>query len=163
MTESRNTVRPGPAVVYTREILEAIAGHAVAGYPSETCGVVLVGAGPPQVRPMQNVYDRYHARDPERFPRTSRTAYLWDPKEQLALMEECERTGARIAAIWHSHCDAGAYFSAEDKAMAVVEGEPVMPGAEYLVVSVQGGKFKEAAVFRWDGSDFARADLRLPA
>lgn len=146
---------------YAQDLLAAVARAALAGYPSETCGVILEGAGPPRVRIMANVYDRYHDRDPERFPRTSRTAYLWDGKEQLDVFEECDRTGARIAAIWHSHCDAGAYFSAEDRAMAVVDGMPVMPGVEYLVVSVRGGRIAAAAAFTWDGSDFARREVAM--
>ena len=135
-------------------VLAEITRLAEAGYPRETCGVILEGAGPERVRQMQNVYDRYHAHDPERFPRTSHTAYLWDPKEQLALLNECDQTGARIAVVWHSHCDAGAYFSAEDQVMAVMDGAPVLPGVAYLVVSIRDGRFAEAALFHWDGSGF---------
>lgn len=148
-------------MTYDERILGEIRAVAEAGYPNETCGVILESAGGVQVRAMQNVYDRYHARDPERFPRTSRTAYLWDGKEQLAVMEECDRTGARIAVIWHSHCDAGAYFSAEDKAMAVIEGEPVMPGVEYLVVSIRGRKLDAAAAFHWDGKEFQAREVAV--
>src|SRR5215472_12234123 len=79
-----------------------------AGYPMESCGLLLVRQGQWRVRPMANVYDRYHAVDPERFPRTALTAYLFDPKEWLRACREAEDLGEEIACVYHSHIDAGA-------------------------------------------------------
>ena len=52
--------------------------------------------------------------------------------------------------IYHSHVDAGAYFSEEDERIALSEGGPAYPGVSYLVVSVTGGKVGEASLFAWD-------------
>ena len=44
-----------------------------------------------------------------------------------------------MAVIYHSHVDAGAYFSETDRRQALVGGEPAYPGAVYVVTSVVRG------------------------
>jgi proteasome lid subunit RPN8/RPN11 len=111
---------------------------------------------------MANAYDRYHDRDPGRFPRTSRTAYLFDPKEWLAVSQEVEAGQEEVACVYHSHIDVGAYFSAEDRIMAAPDGEPLLPGVGYLVVAVDGGKASAAKLFRWEGGAFQESVVPLP-
>jgi proteasome lid subunit RPN8/RPN11 len=125
----------------------------------EVCGFLLRRDGALHVVPVPNAADRYHAADPAHFPRTSRDSYLMDPKEQLRVHRELEQWGGEIAAVWHSHVEVGAYFSAKDRADAAVEGRPVVPGAEYLVLGVKGGRVTEVKRFRWDGGDFAEVPL----
>ncbi len=125
----------------------------------EVCGFVVRRGGALHVERIPNVADRYHAADPERFPRTSRDSYLMDAKEQLRVHRELETRGGEIAAVWHSHVETGAYFSAKDRADAVVEGAPAVPGAEYLVLGIRGGRVTEVKRFRWDGREFAEAPL----
>ena len=134
-------------------------------YPAEGCGVILrAGAsGPFRVRPLQNVIDRYHARDPVRFPRTSRTAYRFDPREWLQVSEEAEARGEQVVCVFHSHGDAGAYFSQEDREMAAPDGEPVLPGVSYLVVAVDAGRASAARLFWWDAGDWREASVPLGA
>jgi proteasome lid subunit RPN8/RPN11 len=127
----------------------------------EACGFVVRRAGALHVEPVPNVADRYHERDPVQFPRTSRDSYLMDPKVQLRIHRELEAQGGEIAVVWHSHVETGAYFSAKDRADAVVEGQPTVPGAEYLVLGVQGGKVFEIRRFRWNGKEHAEAPLAL--
>jgi proteasome lid subunit RPN8/RPN11 len=123
----------------------------------ETCGFLIRRDGALHVEQVPNVADRYHAVDPARFPRTSRDSYLMDPKEQLRIHRELETWGGEIAAVWHSHVETGAYFSAKDRADAVVDGAPTVPGAEYLVLGIRGGRVTEARRFTWDGRDFVEA------
>ena len=125
----------------------------------EACGFLLRREGALHVVPVQNAADRYHAVDPERFPRTSRDSYLMDPKEQLRVHRDLEARGGEIAAIWHSHVEVGAYFSAKDRADAAVDGRPVVPGAEHLVLGVRGGRVTEVKRFRWDGGGFVEVEL----
>lgn len=125
----------------------------------EACGFLVRRDGVLHVERIPNVADRYHAADPEHFPRTSRDSYLMDPKEQLRVHREAEAWGGEIAAIWHSHVETGAYFSAKDRADAVVDGAPTVPGAEYLVLGVRGGRVAEVKRFRWTGADFVEAPL----
>jgi proteasome lid subunit RPN8/RPN11 len=136
--------------------------HLESTYPNEGCGVVLRGPdGRHLVRPMKNVYDRYHAQDPARFPRTSRTAYLFDPKEWMAIQDEADQRGTHVVCVFHSHGDAGAYFSEEDRVMAAPDGEPVLPGVAYLVVAVDQGKATAAKLYRWQEGTFAESIVPL--
>jgi proteasome lid subunit RPN8/RPN11 len=108
---------------------------------------------------VENVADRYHAVDPERFPRTSRDSYLMDPKAQLRVQRELEAWGGEVAAVWHSHVEVGAYFSEKDRADAVVDGVQAVPGAEYLVLGVRGGRVTEVKRFRFTDAGFAESLL----
>ena len=131
--------------------------HLQHAYPNEGCGLFIKGPGGWRTRVMENAYDRYHAKDPQGFPRTARTAYFFNPSEWLRVSTELEQTGESVGWIVHSHADVGAYFSAEDRAMAAPEGEPLMPGVSYLVVAVDGGKVTNAKVFWWAEGTFQEA------
>lgn len=141
--------------------LSEVIAHVESGYPREACGLLLSREGHWRVQPMTNAYDRYHKVDPIRFPRTSRTAYLFDPKEWLQVSREADDRGEQIACVYHSHIDAGAYFSVEDRAMAAPDGDPVLPGTVYLVIAVDGGKATAAKLFWWDRRDFHEAAVPL--
>jgi proteasome lid subunit RPN8/RPN11 len=127
----------------------------------EVCGFVVRRAGALHVEHVPNVADRYHERDPVQFPRTSRDAYLMDPKVQLRIHRELEAQGGEIAVVWHSHVECGAYFSDKDRSDAVVDGQPTVPGAEYLVLSVRGGRVDEVKRYCWDGKAHVEAPLAL--
>ena len=125
--------------------------QAEAEYPAECCGVLLVREGPRAERvlmPCRNVQDELHAKDPVRHARDARTAYFIDPKDLLAIGRR-EEQGYGVAVIYHSHIDAGAYFSATDKQNALMNGEPAYPDATYVVVSVMAGKVADARAFAW--------------
>ena len=146
------------------EDLRPIFQHLEATYPNEGCGVLLRNAvtGRWRVQPLRNAYDEYRLRDPARYPRTARTAYVFDSREQLRTWEAAEAAGERVACVFHSHTDAGAYFSAEDRAMAAPNGEPLHPGMTYLVVAVDRGRATAAKLFWWSGTDFRERPLQIP-
>ena len=136
------------------ESLEKIRIQSERDYPHETCGI-LVGprSAPGQVTalyPCRNVQDVYHAEDPVNFPRDSRTAYFIDPRDLFRIQKETRHKGWEIRVIYHSHVDAGAYFSEEDERIALSEGKPAYPGVSYLVVSVKEGRAEEASLFEWN-------------
>lgn len=141
--------------------LHALYRHLEAAYPNEGCGVILEGPNGARVIPLENVYDKYHAVDPEAFPRTARTAYLIDPKAWLKLSRELDETKERVAIIVHSHADVGAYFSDEDKAMAAPNGEALHPGVDYLVVAVNKGKAEAAKLYRFKNKSFEEQDVAV--
>jgi [CysO sulfur-carrier protein]-S-L-cysteine hydrolase len=146
-------------IAYPPDVVARIAALCEADPAREVCGFVVRRGGELEVVPVPNVADRYHAVDPERFPRTSRDGYLMDAKVQLRLQREIEAWGGEIVAVWHSHVEVGAYFSEKDRADAVVDGVQTLPGAEYLVLGVRGGRVTEARRFRWDGREFVEAEL----
>lgn len=143
-----------PSPTYPPALLAQISALCEADPRREVCGFVIRRSGRMDVVPVENAADRYHARDPEAFPRTSREAYLMDPRAQLRVHEELAASGGEIAAVWHSHVEVGAYFSEKDRADAVIDGAPVIPGAEYLVFGVRGGRVTEVKRFRFEGAEF---------
>ena len=146
---------------FDAELLGRIARLCEAEAQREACGFVVRRGERLEVEPVANVADRYHAADPGHFPRTSRDSYLMDPKAQLRVHSELEAQGGAIVAIWHSHVETGAYFSAKDRADAIVDGSPAVPDVDYLVFGVRGGRVEEVKCFRWDGQDFLERPLKL--
>lgn len=133
----------------TPAALDVILAHASAEYPNEACGFVVRDAdGGLRAVPTRNLQDRYHAIDPETYPRTSRTAFKLD--ERVIVREE--DAGHPLQIIFHTHCEAGAYFSAEDARAAAPGGEPIFPDAGHLVLSVMGGEVRALALFRFDAA-----------
>lgn len=139
------------------DLLARIVERCEADPEREVCGFVVRRGGADDVVQLENVADRYHARDPAAFPRTSRDSYLMDPRAQLRLQEELAAADGRIVAVWHSHVEVGAYFSAKDRADAVIDGAQVIPGAEYVVLGVRGGKVTEVRRFRCEYGEFVEA------
>lgn len=149
---------PAQSTVFvTPEALQRIYAHAAREYPRECCGLVFGARGSDaagDVLECRNIQDELHAEDPALFPRDSRTAFNFDPADLLRLNKSLRgEHPARI--IYHSHPDTGhdradgAYFSATDQAIAVMDGEPTYP-VEYLVVDVRAGGAHHAAQFAWD-------------
>ena len=140
-TEPRLPWLAGPIAIGD-ELLEQIEALAVEAYPSECCGLL---AGPvedaprvDELMPEQNEADRYHALDPERFPRTSRTYFKINELRAARAFDSGATAGRPIKVIYHSHCDAGAYFSDEDAATFLHDDVLMWPAA-FLVVSVVDG------------------------
>ena len=123
------------------------------------------------VRAIRNSQDEYHARDPEKFPRTAKTAYHMDGKELNDVFKEAEEDGWTVAAYYHSHPDRGAYFSEEDRRKAVYQekdettgqssDKPVWPDNIYLIIGFDGKEIYEFKAFHWDPdvSDFVEAPV----
>lgn len=151
-------------MIVTAEELAAIHAQAVREYPHESCGVIIARAGERRLMPCRNVQNELHAKDPVQHPRDARTAYYIDPQDLLRL-GRLEGEGFAVAVIYHSHIDAGAYFSETDKRQALFGDEPMYPGAAYVVCSVRGGppgpRIEGSAAFRWDPAqrDFVGGEL----
>ncbi len=149
-------------MIFIPEELAQIRAQAEAEYPAECCGVLLLRSGAQADRvllPCRNIQDELHASDPAKHPRDSRTAYFIDPKDLLTIGRR-EGQGYGVAVIYHSHIDAGAYFSATDRKNALINDEPAYPEAVYVVLSVVKGKVVDARAFVWDPTtrDFVAAE-----
>ena len=129
--------------------LEAIRQQAVEEYPEESCGVIAARGDERRLVRCRNVQNELHARDPERHPRTARAAYHIDPQDLLRI-GRLDSEGFKVAVIYHSHVDVGAYFSETDRRQALMAGEPAYPGTTYLVTSVVEGRVEATTAFRWD-------------
>jgi [CysO sulfur-carrier protein]-S-L-cysteine hydrolase len=150
-------------VVISRQAFAAMIAQAEHEFPFECCGFIISDASE-EVRPIRNIQNEKHAADPGIFQRDARTAYLMDPKEQLAVLQEIDRRKLKLKAVYHSHPDHEAYFSATDRAQAcsIDPTEPDYPETAYIVISVRDGKFASAAAFVWDigQKGFVEAELR---
>ena len=147
-------------MIVTPDELRQIRDHAVSEYPGESCGVIVARTSERRLIRCRNVQDDLHRRDPDRYPRDARTAYYIDPADLLKI-GRLEGDGFGVAVIYHSHVDAGAYFSETDRKQALVGGEPAYPDATYVVTSVVGGRADAVAAFRWDptAKDFVTVEL----
>jgi proteasome lid subunit RPN8/RPN11 len=133
------------------DVLAELQEHALACYPSECCGFVSGPAAQPArldaSQREENEADKYHRLDPETFPRTSRTYFKINELRAAKAFDAGDGAGRPIKVIYHSHCDAGAYFSREDAAtFASADGLLMWPCA-FIVVSVQGGKVVETKLW----------------
>lgn len=158
-----------------RKDLERIYAQTLEEYPHECCGILAEGAagGVASAHSCENMQQRRHEEDPERYPRDARTAYLIDAVDQLRITEAAEKAGGRIAGFYHSHIDCEAYFSEEDERRTWIFNsreageEPDDPDAIYLVVSAYGqdtGAKREISgykCFAWDGAGYAETGVEI--
>jgi proteasome lid subunit RPN8/RPN11 len=126
--------------VIARGTLDEVEAHARASYPDEACGLL---AGPlddpfyvEECLRFENLADRYHALDPEAYPRSAREAYRMNDKKRHDAMERALREGRSVKVLYHSHCDVGAYFSDEDREQALAQGT-LLHEVVWLVTSVR--------------------------
>lgn len=134
--------------------LDEVFAACARAYPLEACGVVIRRPdGALRVHPMQNASARLGL-DPRR-------AYALDPREQLAVFRDAQRQCERIEIIFHSHCDAGAHFSDDDRLQAAPGGQPLHPDTSYLVVAVDRGRATDARMYRWDAGELRETPVRL--
>ena len=137
--------------------LRAICAQAEREYPNECCGIVMTCGDERRLLQFRNVQDEMHRLDPKRFPRTAQKAYYVGLDDHKRI-EELSGLGFATAVIYHSHPDAGAYFSPMDRDQAApmtptstapARRTPLWPGVTYVVVSVMGGEAVEVAEFQW--------------
>ncbi len=142
---------------YGRDVVARIVALCEARPDQESCGFVLARGDTREVLEVPNVADRWHAASPHLHPRTVRDGYVMDPTALLRVHRSLEASGGRILAVWHSHVDADARFSEQDRADALVDGDPVLPGVEYVVVALRGGRAREVRAYRFDGRTYVAA------
>ena len=147
-------------------ILAELHAHARQTYPEECCGFVSGPAAEPrrlsQATRETNDANKFHKLDPVTFPRTAHTYFKINELRAARAFEQGEERGEPIKVIYHSHCDAGAYFSAEDAATFATDGTLMWPCA-FIVVSVQAGKIAETRlwVHKPGTNDFCESNLHI--
>ncbi|QPJ64167.1 MAG: M67 family metallopeptidase [Candidatus Nitrohelix vancouverensis] len=140
---------------FNSQLLDDVDRHAIEEYPNECCGIILGKPGDPQYdlfRPCENIQNKLHEKDPEQYPRDAKTAYNISPLELMKITNEARDKGLEFKTLYHSHPEHDAYFSEEDRRMALFDDEPVYPGVSYLVISVYNRIIKDRALFMWDAS-----------
>ncbi len=142
------------------QAMNEVRRHSIEEYPDECCGVIVSFAdGEQKALRVRNIQDEMHAKDPERYPRTARTAYAGHPADLREALEAAEDPNCALVAFYHSHPDHDSYFSAEDTAQATPFGEPSYPDALQVVVSVYDRRVRVIKAFAWSADDGAYVEV----
>jgi adenylyltransferase/sulfurtransferase len=137
-------------VVIARRLLNEIYTHALESHPEECCGL-LTGKRAgwfDATHRCRNEMTRLHRRDPVVHPRGGEKAFHMNEFDYVRVQRDAEAIGARVTGVYHSHVEAGAYFSEDDQESALHELYP-FPKVDHIVVSVVERAVKEVAAFRW--------------
>lgn len=160
--------RGGVAIVRaTLEALEQAAREAYARH-EEACGYLRGPAASALLCDehvaMPNLANKLHALDPERYFRTARTFFAFNEKKFDDAFRASAAEGRPVKVLYHSHLDAGAYFSPTDAAVMSCgepperEGGPITMGPgpawplAFLVTSVRAGVVDDHKLFVWDAA-----------
>jgi sulfur-carrier protein adenylyltransferase/sulfurtransferase len=136
-------------VVISARVLGALCEHARETHPEECCGLL---TGPAagcfaEAHRCRNEMTLLHRRDPSLYPRSGDTAFHMNEGDVLRVAEAAEGRRWLVTGVYHSHTEAGAYFSELDQDFARQPGFP-FPLAQHVVISVLDGLVGESAVFR---------------
>ena len=130
-----------------------MASWAMEWHPRECCGLIVERAGALEIWRCENLQDKLHAADPDSYKRSAVMAYNFDPR----VFMRAEGQGGVVRAIFHSHTDAGtsdgAYFSDTDILDALggdSDGDPLLPGIDYIVLSARASGVDDLKLFRWN-------------
>jgi len=137
-------------VVIPGRLLNEICTHALESHPEECCGLLIgkrVGCFD-EVHRCRNEVTRLHRQDPVTYPRGGQRAFHMNEFDYMRAQKEAEAAGARVTGVYHSHVEAGAYFSEDDQESALQELYP-FPKVDHIVISVVDREVKEVAAFRW--------------
>jgi proteasome lid subunit RPN8/RPN11 len=138
-------------VVIDPALLDEILTHALSDPANEVCGVIAVeengsqGAAHARARRVHRAVN-IHA---------SPLKFEIDPKELLTLVQECERDGAELGAIYHSHVRSAPYPSQTDINFAAN-----WPGVEWLIVGLAGEGEPEVRSYLIDGGHISEVPLQ---
>ncbi|WP_255654321.1 Mov34/MPN/PAD-1 family protein [Corallococcus sp. EGB] len=135
------------------EVLAEMLRHLEAAWPLEGCGVILrSGDGEGdcwRVVPLPNTSP------------TPRVAYAFAPEAWLQVCLDADARKEAVVCVFHSHVDAPAVFSAEDRHQAAPSGIPLLPRVSYVVVAIRGGRAASASRSLWSAGGFQSVPLAL--
>ena len=150
-----------------KSVLAELEREAEAAYArdEEACGYLVGARDAPLTCDaaviLPNLANKYHALDPETYPRTGRMFFLIDPRKFQRALEEGEANGRPVKVLWHSHLDVGSYFSETDAAAANMGGDGPANDLAYVVTSVRAGKVDDHRLFVWDAAKRAYVESPL--
>lgn len=168
-----NTPWTAGALRLSRAVLTAIEADALRGYAAdeEACGYVTGPAADPLFCDtpvhMDNVANKLHAMDPETYFRTGRMYFAFNGAKFEKAVREGAASGQPVKILYHSHLDAGAYFSPTDAAVMSLGEPPAEEGGPwktgpgpawplaFLVTSVTAAGIADHRLFVWNPEERA--------
>jgi proteasome lid subunit RPN8/RPN11 len=138
--------------------IRAAVRHAADETPDECCGLIIDGICRPSLNAIDHSADRQFvglaARQPhfpsERGP-TKRTGFLLPARDAITLAEAWHAASTGIA-IYHSHPDAPAVWSATDERSSRFAGRPAYPDVPRLIIGCRDGNPFEVRQFEYRGT-----------
>lgn len=126
-----------------RNLVDELISHAREDLPNECCGMLGGGDG--------RAGTLYRAENAEASP----FRYSISPRQQFDLLEEIDRRGEDLVAIYHSHTKSDAYPSQTDVNLAG------WPDAVYLIVSLADRDRPDLRGFRIRDSEISEVELEI--
>ena len=130
-----------PPVCVSVRFLGEMAAHARETWPEECCGLVIGAAGERfgEVFRCHNDMTALHFQDPRQHPNDGRRAFHMNEHDYLEVARQARQRGREVTAVYHSHVDAGVYFSEVDQEYARAPLFP-FPDADHIVLSLVDGR-----------------------
>jgi proteasome lid subunit RPN8/RPN11 len=125
-------------------MIEQIVAHAREEAPNECCGMIGARDG--------GATSLYRARNAEASP----LRYMVHPQDQLRIMDELDRRGEELAAIYHSHTGSAPYPSQTDINLAENWPDPL-----YLICSIADREAPAVRAFSVRGGQVEEAELEI--
>ncbi len=123
-----------------QEVQDAIAMHAVEGYPQEVCGAwSLQEDGSWKVHRWTNTLP----------PKQAHHRFVADPLEVLSLLKAEDQGSLSLEGFYHSHPDAPPFLSNEDLRQFLHHQRPLYPKQALLVVGVKPQGRITWGIYRW--------------
>lgn len=140
------TTRRALKLTLPRALRATLRGWARAGYPEETCGL-LIGESRPKglvVREVRQATNLERSRAADR--------YVLDPVAFLDADRDAREAGLEILGFWHSHPDSPAVPSETDRTRAWV-------GYAYVIVSVAADRSSDVRVWTLEDGTFQEGEV----
>lgn len=134
------------ALVLSHALRARIAGFTAAGYPHETCGL-LVGRSDGGTTRVEDLVQARNLNTERAHDR-----YELDPADLLATDRAARERGLEIVGVWHSHPDHPAVPSATDR-------DAAWPDWSYLIATVTREGMRELRSWRLDGDGFVEEEI----
>lgn len=153
MRERITVDRDAPPLGVPARVVADLHEHARETHPEECCGLIL-GRAPGELELVvrcRNEMTRLHRGDPDQYPRDGREGFHMNEADVLQAQKQADAAGWLVTGVYHSHAEAGPYFSTVDQEFALQRGFP-FPDARHVVISVLEGLVKEVAAFARDDS-----------
>lgn len=144
-------------------LLCACYDEALRAYPREACGLLFGARGGLAVdglRRCENDQDRLHGLDPIGFPLDGRFAFRLRFADVAWLIASLD-SDRPAQVLFHSHCDVGAAWSAEDEQQARAAGSLHL-AIDQLVIDVTAGRIRGARRYRFCDGRFLRVGVYDP-